>query len=303
MRHVWQLITLTGLLLLVACAEPAPEPECGPICVSLTATADAEAVVVSVTPDTSDATTAGGDAADAPPTDTPAPATDALATAQAEATAAAVDRAAAQATATAEAAAAVAADAAREQPIREALPLYGVDPNEGRLGWIHEPLLIDVEGFQQYTYRNMFAGTVARDFVMSADITWNTQFGTTGCGFVIRSDGNEDAVSQYLVIATRGAQGHVGFIVQEAGEVITDDSVDIYANGIDPLFEWQNDTTNRLTVVGRGDNFRIYTNDTLIGELEGGYGYNEGFVAFVALNESGNTRCQFDNAWLWLLES
>ena len=47
------------------------------------------------------------------------------------------------------------------------------------------------------------------------------------------------------------------------GEIVTEQ--DIYAYGLDSNFQWQNDTTNRLTIVDRGDRFAIYTNDTLIG--------------------------------------
>jgi hypothetical protein len=30
--------------------------------------------------------------------------------------------------------------------------------------------------------------------------------------------------------------------------------------------------------------------------------YEEGFVAMLGVSESGHTVCQFDNAWLWLIE-
>ncbi len=195
-----------------------------------------------------------------------------------------------------------AATATAVAPIEAELRSYGIDPSQGRLGWMHPPLALDVEGFLQYGYDNAFIETVAADFVVAADITWNTQFGSTGCGYVVRSDGQEDALSQYLVIATRGAEGHVGFIVQRDGQISIDETEEIYANGIDPLFEWQNDTTNRIVVVGRGDTFTIFTNGTKIGEQTIEAGFEKGFVAFVALNESGFTKCQFDNAWLWLLD-
>lgn len=186
-------------------------------------------------------------------------------------------------------------------PIRSELAQYGIDTSTGRLGWVHPPLTLDVSGYQQYVYDNEFLATLARDFVIAADITWNTQFGTTGCGFVIRSDGNEEAVNQYLVIATRGGNGRVLWGIQQNGEVNLDDSIDIYATGIDPQFEWQNDTTNRIVVVGIGQNFTIYSNGTKLGDIIGTVGFDRGFSAFVALNESGTTHCEFTNAWLWLL--
>jgi hypothetical protein len=151
-------------------------------------------------------------------------------------------------------------------PIMDELSKYGVDASQGHIGWIHPPATLDVEGYMQYDYTNQFLGTVASDFVVSADITWNTFTGLSGCGFVLRSDGNLDALNQYLAIATRGASGHVIFATMANGDVVT--GQDIYAYGIDPYFQWQNDTTNRLTVIGRGDKFTIYTNDSFLGEID-----------------------------------
>lgn len=277
-------------------------------------------------------------------------------TAQAQATARSESAAATQVAAAALSADAQAATAAAFAPILAELPKYGVDLSEGRPGWIHPPLTLEVEGFMQYDYANQYIGTVARDFVVSADITWNTSTGLSGCGFVLRSDGNEEALNQYMAIATRAATGHVLFGTMADGEVVT--GRDIYAYGIDPNFQWQNDTTNRLTVVGHGNKFLIYTNETLLGEInpsdpppqpyippppvepedktdaeamarylqqQAEYQsvvsqiranhrsrqqafesaetvFDRGFVAMVALSESGRTVCKFDNAWLWLIE-
>ena len=40
------------------------------------------------------------------------------------------------------------------------------------------------------------------------------------------------------------------------GEVL--DGYDLYAYGLDPKFDWRNDTTNNLTVVGRGTTFTVH---------------------------------------------
>lgn len=188
-----------------------------------------------------------------------------LETAQAEATAggqALNETQAAQAGLNAEAQAGTATAAA---PILAELTKYGVDPSEGRLGWIHPSVTLEIDGFEQYDYINHFIATVATDFVVSVDITWNTQGGFSGCGVVLRSDGNEDAISQYLTILTRSGNGHAIFSAMDKGEI--KNAQDHYAYGLDPLFEWRNDTTNRLTVVARGEIFTIYTNGTKIGEV------------------------------------
>jgi len=151
-------------------------------------------------------------------------------------------------------------------PILESLPKYGVDPSEGHIGWIHPPVSLDASGYRQFEYINYYIGTLAKDFVISADITWNTVGSISGCGFVMRSDGNTDALDQYVAVITRVASGHFIFSTMSDGEVVT--GRDIYARYKDKSFRWENDTTNRLTIVGRGNHFWIYTNDTLIGEVD-----------------------------------
>jgi hypothetical protein len=277
-------------------------------------------------------------------------------TAQAEATAQAQGVAGTQAALGALSAEDQAATASAEAPIRAELPQYGVDPAAGRVGWIHPPVTLEVEGFMQYDYVNYFISTIAADFVVSADITWDAIGSASGCGFVLRSDGNEAALDQYLAIVTRVASGHVLFGTMAKGEVVT--GQDIYAYNIDPNFDWQNNATNRFTVVGRGNRFWIYTNGTLIGEIDptappelklppepeepvdtsnaeamaafalkkaeheavveqmradfrarqkafknADKVFDRGFIAMVALSQSGRKGvCQFDNAWLWLIE-
>jgi hypothetical protein len=248
------------------------------------------------------------------------------------------------------------ATARAEAPIRGELPDYGVDPTAGRVGWIHPPVTLEVEGFMQHKYVNYFISVLAADFVVSADITWDAIGSASGCGFVLRSDGNERALNQYLAILTRVGSGHILFGTMAKGEIVT--GQDIYAYNVDPAFRWQNKETNRFTVVGRGYRFWIYSNGSLVGEIdptappqlnlppepekpgaaagaeamaayllkkaefdavaetakadfrarqkafrEADKEFERGFVAMVALSQSGRKGvCQFDNAWLWLME-
>jgi len=148
--------------------------------------------------------------------------------------------------------------------IRGELSLYGIDPAQGQLGWVHPPLSLEVDEFHGTKFESKFPLTVAKDFVLASDITWNTEYGGSGCGFVFRSDGKTDAPSQYLVVASRLADGHVYFAVMSQGQLVI--GKDFYANGIDPKFDASNGSTNRLTVVGQGMDFTIYSNGTKLGE-------------------------------------
>lgn len=249
-----------------------------------------------------------------------------------------------------------AATATAIAPILAELPKYGVDPSAGRMGWIHPPASLEVQGFMDFDYVNYFISTLASDFVISADITWDAVGSESSCGFVIRSDGNTDAMDTYLATISRVASGYFLFLTVAKGEPVTGQVY--YANGRDPAFDWQNGATNRLTIVGRANHFWIYTNGTLIGEVDpsappflnlppepekpantsnaeamaaytlqkANYDlevaqvtaeyrarqralqnadttFDRGFMALVALSRAGNkATCQFDNAWLWLID-
>jgi hypothetical protein len=159
-----------------------------------------------------------------------------------------------------------AATASAAAPILAELPKYGVDPAAGRVGWIHPPVSLEVEGFMNFDYVNHFLATLASDFVISADITWDAIGSASSCGFALRSDGNEDAMDTYLATISRVASGHFLFMTIAKGQAVT--GQDIYSYGRDPAFDWQNQATNNLTVVGRGNKFSIYTNGTFIGDID-----------------------------------
>ena len=159
-----------------------------------------------------------------------------------------------------------AATATAIAPILAELPKYGVDPSAGRVGWIHPPASLEVQGFMDFDYVNYNLFTLVEDFVISADITWDAIGSESSCGFAIRSDGNEEAMDTYLATISRVASGYFIFLTIAKGEAVTGQVY--YANRRDPAFDWQNGATNNLTVVGRADRFWVYSNGTLIGEVD-----------------------------------
>jgi hypothetical protein len=281
----------------------------------------------------------------------------ALATAQAKATQSSLEI---QATQTARAGTrdeAQLAEATVAAPMVAELPRYGLDGSSGRPGWLHDPLTLEISGYQDFAYGNDFMQVTAADFVLAADITWDTQYGSSGCGFMFRSDGDEVKPNQYMVIATRFANGRVVFSALADGEIAN--IHDFYPKEADRSFDWQNGTTNRLAIIARGALIEIYTNGVKIGEVDTtqppkkppmppkpalpidqsnqaamdqyqaqlkeyedilsqsqlsytnalkNYSeqpavFEDGFLALIALSESGRTVCTFDKAWLWLLDN
>jgi hypothetical protein len=151
-------------------------------------------------------------------------------------------------------------------PVIAELPIYGLDASSGKVGWIHDPLTLDVSGYQQMAYGNDFMNITAKNFVLAADITWNTQYGDSGCGFMFRSNGDQQKPDQYMVLATRFANGRVIFTALSDGELAN--IHDFYPKDADRSFQWENDTTNRITIVARDNLIEIYTNRVKIGEID-----------------------------------
>jgi hypothetical protein len=182
------------------------------------------------------------------------------------------------------------------------LPQYGIDPATGSFGGIHLPESVQIEGFQQYGITQGFGETPMRNFVMAADVTWNTVYGAAGCGFILRSSSLEiEGSSQYLLIAVRDDGGNVFFQTRLGDELPSNELFEFDVEKIDPAFQWLNNRTNRLAVVAQNNAFTIFSNGTMLGTATPPTFLPEGLVTFVAVNDSGSTSCTFTNGWLWLL--
>jgi hypothetical protein len=151
-------------------------------------------------------------------------------------------------------------------PVVAELPLYGVDPANGYVAWMHKPVTLDLSGFGQTGYANDYPQITAADFVMASDITWNTKNSISGCGFMFRSNGDQKNPSQYMVLITRTGMGRIGWLALMDGQV--SNFREYYPKDKDKSFTWFNDATNRLVVVGRGDKISLYTNGTLIDTID-----------------------------------
>ena len=151
-------------------------------------------------------------------------------------------------------------------PVVAELPRYGVDPGQGYVAWMHNPVTIELQGWMQTGTANDYAQITARDFVLAADITWNTKNSLSGCGFYLRSNGDTNDPTQYTVIISRVASGHLAFLAMVDGTI--SNFREFFPKSEDKSFSWLNDSTNRLAVVVRGAFLDLYTNGELIGQID-----------------------------------
>ncbi len=135
------------------------------------------------------------------------------------------------------------------------------------------------------------------DFVMSADIQWDSPNALDECGFLFRySEPTKDKVNFYAAMIATNAHVH-GYSLTNGsgnGSFLDKPSKDIRTNDQDH---------NRLILIGQGNAFRLFVN----GKLAASFTQNRfatGTVAVAASTDkkSGLT-CHFTDTWVWQLGS
>lgn len=146
------------------------------------------------------------------------------------------------------------------------LPRYGLDPANGQVAWVQGPVDISLSGPNQTGFANDYQLITAGDFAMASDIKWNTKNSLSGCGFMFRSNGDQNKPSQYMVVISRAGNGQMAFLATKDGDLANFQVV--YPRSQDRSFTPDNDGTNRLAVVARGPIIEVYTNGVLIGQID-----------------------------------
>lgn len=149
-------------------------------------------------------------------------------------------------------------------PILAELPFYGIHDGLGNVGWMTDTLTLSVDGYKETKF--LVAPVTASDFVLSSEITWNTQYGSSGCGFVFRSNGDTNQPDAYMFTITRFATGHAIFTALLDGKLAN--IHDFFPKDNNVPFNTQNGAMNRIAVAAQGNTLRFYANTELIAEID-----------------------------------
>ncbi len=178
--------------------------------------------------------------------------------------------------------------------ITAALGNYGISQGEGRLGWVHRPVSLEVKSFHDAKYTSDYPNVVVHDFVAQSDVTWITKTGLAGCGFIFRA--NPQTKTFYGLGMFRGGNGIAAFNEYQNGA-----ATDWQRYRDVPSANVQDGATNTMGILVRGKTFMLYVNGQLIDTITNPDLAN-GAVGFVAFSESGTTVCSFNNAFMWVLD-
>ena len=212
------------------------------------------------------------------PTDTPTP--DLAATEQAQAT---------------QAAEAVMAEIGKE------LEAIGMSTDTGYLGWVQEePVDISISSYDEFFYTEFAENLSASDFVLKTDVTWESKGGLAVCGFIFRSEPNMDMGAQYVFEMIR-LSGLPGWdIIYLKFDQFQKNVTGMLTSG---AIDQDNGALNKIILIAEGEKFTLYVNDQRVGSYyDYGKSRMDGYFAFTAWQQSGETTCSYDNSWVWMLK-
>jgi hypothetical protein len=176
------------------------------------------------------------------------------------------------------------------------LQKHGLSTEQGRLGWLHEPYTATLDSYLAEDYHTDYPDVTASDFVMQADITWNTTSGAAGCGFALRGSPDIDQGDSYRLYLIRlGPLWDIEYY--KGGDFAS--NLTGFRDAL-PLNDGL-DSTNTVTVIARGVELGIYANGREMDTISDTR-LTTGTPAFITWQESGQTTCTFENGWLWILD-
>jgi hypothetical protein len=171
---------------------------------------------------------------------------------------------------------------------------------KGHLAWqekdSHDITLTEPGGI----YDEIAKGIKADNFILKSDVTWNAT-GLVMCGAIFRSERNFETGAQYNFLFLR-LSGMPGWDIEflNYGQFKSNVTGKIrFASALN----LDNGATNQFVLVAKENKFTVYINGVRQGQFtDDSKQASNGYLAFVASEDSGQSTCAFENSWLWILD-
>ncbi len=184
--------------------------------------------------------------------------------------------------------------------IKAQLAEYKLPSDVGHLGWVQtEPEIISMQTYGDYFYSPFAEDLTASDFVLSTDITWETE-GLVMCGLMFRSEPNFETGAMYSFLYLR-ISGLPAWAIEyiKDGQFVSTISDIKFSKAIN----LENGATNKLILAAEGNKFTLIVNNERVGSF---YDWSslrmDGKFAFQGQQETGPSTCTFNNTWIWMLK-
>ena len=180
------------------------------------------------------------------------------------------------------------------------LQKLGLSTSEGYLAWTQtDPLSVTTDVGAQTLFAPFAEGQKFSDFILGADVTWESTSGLAGCGFMFRSEENFERGAQYRFYTIRLSGLPLWDIEYwKFGEWQTTLGGEPRSNTI---IDQANGATNRYVLHITKDLFTSFANGERLGRVTSST-LKEGYFALFTFQESQKSTCTMNNAWIWALK-
>ncbi len=185
----------------------------------------------------------------------------------------------------------------------EELAVVDLVPESGEIVWTQQSDLTTYVDGGPFMYAEEFADYISlSNFILKADITWETEAGFAGCAIMFRMLGKENIYDRdyytleywrmsglplWTVILVRDGES----ITHLGGRARTNSAID------------QTDgATNTFILKAEKDLFVAYVNGERLSQLQSTAISGPGGFGLYAFQQSGTTVCTLSNAWIWSLD-
>jgi hypothetical protein len=141
---------------------------------------------------------------------------------------------------------------------------------------------------------NLIDNSHVGDFAMFSKITWESEMGFAGCGFVFRVGEDTDIDPWYDMIINRLEGLPYAFFDIWVGDYVSSESDPFPSSAI----KYGQGDVNEVLLTGKKNEFSIYVNRKKIGVWWNAK-QSAGNMGFAVYANSGLTTCKFSDSWIW----
>lgn len=183
------------------------------------------------------------------------------------------------------------------EEIAKDLDVAGYRLEDGKLIWrAKEPMYFNLDRPWTVQYF-LIPKDPQRNFIVMADVTWDTTYGTSGCGIMFSAKDDLKNDGYYLFNLMRQQHAPVWYI-ERLRYGRSDLMLTHYENS--DLIQDGPGSSNKILLVVDGPKISAYANGEYLGMVEYGE-LDEGKIGFEAWEDSGQTLCIYTDAWLFAL--
>lgn len=180
--------------------------------------------------------------------------------------------------------------------VEETLKKYEIDGSGGSLHWFSkEEHGIPVTEYNMIIYETIKEAGAVGDFVLKADILWNSTSGLAGCGLVYRSEDESDFSGKYFLQLIR-IMNAPAWRIDFYDKATHQKALTNYM--YDNIINDEQDSTNEVILIAKGGEYTVIINGKKMLPVKES-SVLKGYIGFIAHQESGTTLCQFSDMWLW----